>query len=177
MDCQATVRQPSQGYGWCWLVKPTLFKRLEKEGITRWDGSGRVQHIRAFILFRELHRNTALCQTVLRKLRPLRNQKVEITAACSQDTCGCWHFAGYYFVSLCVCVCEGVAKGPARQREARENTNEAGQKSHRHTWMREFLALGAGMEMGHGTLKILCQKIKFKKRIYSKNSLPPIFVP
>ena len=40
------------------------------------------------------------------------------------------------------CVCEGVAKGPTRQREARENTNGAGQKSHRHKQMREFLALG-----------------------------------
>lgn len=43
----------------------------------------------AFILFRELKRNTMVCQTVLGKLRSLRNQKVEVTAAYSQDTCGC----------------------------------------------------------------------------------------
>lgn len=34
-DCQTTLCQSSQSYGWCWSVKPTLFKRLEKEGITR----------------------------------------------------------------------------------------------------------------------------------------------
>jgi len=49
------------------------------------------------------------------------------------------------------CVCEGVAKGPTRQREARENTNGAGQKNHRYKQMHEFLVLGAeGMVPWHG---------------------------
>lgn len=37
---------------------------------------------------------TPLCPTVLRKTNSLRNQKVAIPGACSQDACGCWHFAG-----------------------------------------------------------------------------------
>lgn len=35
-----------------------------------------------------------LCPTVLRKPNSLRNQKVAIPGACSQDACGRWHFAG-----------------------------------------------------------------------------------
>lgn len=46
-----------------------------------------------------------------------------------------------------VCVWAGVAKGPGEQREARENINEAGQKSQRHKKMHEFLALIARRTM------------------------------
>lgn len=41
----------------------------------------------AFVLYSELNKNI-LYRTVLRKSNSLRNQKVEITAACSQDASG-----------------------------------------------------------------------------------------
>lgn len=94
-----------------------------------------------FTLLHELNRNTTVKQ-FWEKLRFLRNQKVEITAACSQDSLWVLTFHWLLFCDAFY-VSEGAAKAPVRQRENRENTNEAGQKSHRHKQMCRFLILVA----------------------------------
>lgn len=76
-----------------------------------------------------------------------------------------------------VCVFVKERQKGQRGREARENTNEGGQKSHRQKWMREFFALGAEGTVpccGDGPWDFEYSLLK-KKKIYSENSLLPIF--
>lgn len=123
-------------------LSPPFLRDWKKEGITRWDESGRVQHIRGFYFVSWVEEKHHGLSNRSGKIKIVKEPESWSNSSLQPRHLWVLTFCWLLFCDA-LCVCEGLAKGPARQREARQNTNEAGQKSHRHKRTCKFLALGA----------------------------------
>lgn len=161
VDCQTALHWPSHGCGWCWMVQPTLSKRLEKEGITRWGGSGRVQHIRGFYFVSWVEQKHYSLSNGSEKIKIVK--KPESWNNNSLQPRHLWVLTFFWLLfcdALCVCLwrsskraSEAEKPGKILMKEARKATGKSGCASSLPWELREqFPAVG----MGHGTLNILC---------------------
>lgn len=121
------------------LLSPP-FLRDWKKGIMKWEESVRAQCIKPFYSASWVEQQHH-CQAVLRKIRIFKKSESWNNSSLQPGHLWVLTFRWLLFCDA-FCVSEGVAKAPVRQREARENTNETGQKSHRHKQMCKFLILG-----------------------------------